>query len=70
MKWIWSGGRFSWPFMALLVFLTIALVIFDVIWRMFVIPFEALALYAALFVGTGITVLALAMLLSKRAGGD
>jgi hypothetical protein len=69
MRWIWSDGQFSWTFVALLVFLTVTLVVFDLAWRMFVIRFGALALYATIFVAAGIIILTLASIVGRRARG-
>jgi hypothetical protein len=43
---VWVNGRFGWPLIMALVFLTISMVAADFVWRLLVIPFEKLAAYA------------------------
>ena len=38
MKWFWIGGRFSWPFVAGIVFLALIVVMADMVWRLFTLP--------------------------------
>lgn len=46
MRWFWIEGRFSWPFVAAIVFLSLVLVVADFIWRVLVVPAETLVALA------------------------
>lgn len=39
---LWRNGRLSWLFVALVAYCTAALVLFDYIWRVVVMPFPAM----------------------------
>jgi len=45
MRLVWRDGRFSWPFVVVVVYLTLSLLIVDFVWRRFVMPFETLLIY-------------------------
>lgn len=47
MRLFWVDGRFGWPAIAALVFVTISALVLDLVWRFVVIPFDTLAIYAA-----------------------
>ena len=50
MKRIWKDGRFSWPFIAVVAYLAIAVFAIDFLWRVMKVPFaEFLATSAAVF---------------------
>jgi hypothetical protein len=42
----WTDGRLSWPVIAIMAYLTTSVVIADYLWRMVVIPFNSLLVYA------------------------
>lgn len=46
MRWFWMERRFSWPFVAAIVFLSLVLVVADFIWRVLVVPAETLVALA------------------------
>ena len=46
MRWFWIEERFSWPFVAAIVFLSLVLVVADFIWRVLVVPAETLVALA------------------------
>ncbi len=46
MRWFWIEGRFSWPFVAAIVFLSLVLVVADFVWRVLVVPAETLVALA------------------------
>jgi hypothetical protein len=46
IRLVWIDGRFAWPFMIALVFVTASAVIVDFIWRVAVISFKELLIYA------------------------
>ena len=41
-RWFWFDGRLSWPFVAVIVFLSLILLLADLVWRVLVIPLETL----------------------------
>ena len=49
---VWVRGRLSWPFVICIAYLTAAIIGFDYVWRVVVIPFDTLLLSAALKLGT------------------
>jgi len=51
------NGRLSWPFVISILYITVALIIFDYVWRVVVTPFNTLLFYAF------VTSVALAILL-------
>jgi hypothetical protein len=42
MRWFWTEGRFSWPLVGSILFLSSAMVLTDLAWRTLVIPVESL----------------------------
>ena len=56
-RFFWINGRLSWPLVISILYVTAALIIFDYVWRVAVIPFNALMIYAL------VTIVALAILL-------
>ena len=42
-RWFWINDRLAWPFVAAVVFATLVLLVTDLIWRVLVMPAEALA---------------------------
>ena len=50
MRLFWADGRFGWPVIAALVLVTISLLALDLVWRLVVIPFDTLAIYATVAV--------------------
>jgi hypothetical protein len=47
-RFVWVSGRLSWPFVIVIVYVTAALICFDYLWRVVVIPFDMLLIYAAI----------------------
>jgi amino acid transporter len=45
-RWFWVNGRFGWPLIIALLFVTVSAVVFDFVHRVVVVPFTALVLYA------------------------
>lgn len=67
MRWFWIDGRFAWPFVTAIVFLSLALLIADFAWRVLVIPLESLvALVFALCVAFALTGIALKTWFGRR----
>jgi|KBSMisStandDraft_5_1062788.scaffolds.fasta_scaffold695858_2 hypothetical protein len=57
---VWEKGRFSWPFVIGVIFVSVFVVVLDFVWRTVVVPVGELALYgsgAALAVAVGFLVL-------------
>lgn len=48
MSLLWTKGRFSWPFVAVVAYLSVSLVVGDYLWRVLVVPFDTLILILAL----------------------
>lgn len=48
IEWFWTEGRFGWPFVSAVVTLTVAVVLADLAWRFWKMPFERFLLRAAL----------------------
>ena len=42
----WLDGRFSWPLVIAVAFASLSLVLIDYAWRVLILPFETLLLYA------------------------
>ena len=47
LKLLWVDGRFGWPFVIAVAFVTLSVIGFDFAWRLVVIPFDRLVIYAA-----------------------
>jgi hypothetical protein len=47
MRLFWVDGRLSWPFVVAVVFVTTSALAADFVWRLVVIPFTNLVIYAA-----------------------
>ena len=45
-RWIWIDGRLSWPLVASVALFTLSLIAIDLVWRVFVLPFELLLMFA------------------------
>ena len=45
-RWLWTDGRLSWSVIAVVVFVTLSILAFDVAWRVFRLQFGTLAIYA------------------------
>jgi hypothetical protein len=66
-RWVWMNGRLSWPFVIALVYLSVSLLLLDYIWRVIVIPFDTLLIYATVAVlGIATTLIALYRALRGR----
>jgi hypothetical protein len=46
-RFFWTKGRLAWPFVSAIVLLSLALLVADLAWRIFVVPAESLALVTA-----------------------
>ena len=47
MRLFWVDGRFGWPVVIALTFVTLSALILDFVWRVLTISFERLVIYAA-----------------------
>ena len=47
MRLFWVDGRFAWPFVAAVAYVTFCILGFDFAWRLVVLPFSRLVIYAA-----------------------
>lgn len=47
-RWCWIDGRLPWLFVAMVAFVSASAVGFDFAWRVLVLPFESLIIWAAL----------------------
>ena len=45
-RFVWTGDRFAWSFVTVIVFATISLLLLDFAWRSLVVPFESFVLGA------------------------
>ena len=45
-EWFWNNGRLGWPLVIAVALLSLALLLADLAWRIFVVPAETLALLA------------------------
>ena len=45
-RWLWTDGRLSWGVVAVVAFVTLSILAFDVAWRVFRLQFDTLAIYA------------------------
>lgn len=63
---IWKDGRFSWGFMAAVVFVTVSLLVFDLAWRAIKLPFDTFLIYCVVIDLAAAAVLFLAFRLSAR----
>jgi DMSO/TMAO reductase YedYZ heme-binding membrane subunit len=51
IRLFWVDGRLSWPLVALVAYLSAGLVILDYAWRVIVVQFDTLLLYAFAIAG-------------------
>jgi hypothetical protein len=65
---LWRDGRFAWPLVVFVVYMTLSLVIVDFVWRRFVMPFETLLIFSVLADGAVGVVLILMCLRFRGAG--
>lgn len=70
MNWIWAEGRLRWPLVALIVYGTVSVVIFDYVWRIVIMPFVTLlaAGLAAYVAGLVILLLLVRLANARRSG--
>jgi hypothetical protein len=47
MRLIWVDGRLAWPLVVAIVYVTCCVLGFDIAWRLLVLPFDRLVIYAA-----------------------
>jgi heme/copper-type cytochrome/quinol oxidase subunit 2 len=66
IRLFWVDGRLSWPLVALIAYLSAALVILDYAWRVIVVQFDTLLLYAFAIAGP-VFILSVALMLRYRA---
>lgn len=59
MRLVWKQGRFRWPFIGAIAYLTLALVIADYAWRSVELPFEAFALDVMTAIALGAVILSI-----------
>ena len=45
-RFFWIDGRLSWPFVTAVVFCTVSLIGLDLVWRIVVIQFDTLMIFA------------------------
>jgi hypothetical protein len=62
---LWVHGRFSWPLVVVVAYLSASFVILDYVWRVVVMPFDTLLLYAVIIWGV-FFVLIVALMLRYR----
>lgn len=48
MRHFWVRGRLSWPFLSMVVFFTLSILVGDYLWRIVVMPFHSFLIYFAL----------------------
>ncbi|HEV2099458.1 MAG TPA: hypothetical protein VGR45_11120 [Stellaceae bacterium] len=66
-RFVLVDGRFSWPFIGVVVFLTVSLVGFDFVWRLVKIPLISLVIYATLVdLATALAVILICLSLWRR----
>lgn len=58
MRWLWTAGRFGWPFVAVVAYSTVSIILFDYMWRVVLMPFPEMLVagFAAWLVGLGVIV--------------
>ncbi len=67
IRWVWVDGRFTWPVIVTVVFLSISLVGFDLVWRLVKIQLRGLLLYAMLAdAAAALAVAAICVFLRRR----
>ena len=59
MRLIWVEGRLSWKFVIVVAYLSALMIIFDLLWRLLVIPFDTLVADATGIAGIGAVVIGL-----------
>jgi hypothetical protein len=64
---IWRDGRFSWGVIAIVVFLTVSLIAFDVAWRLIRLQFDTFLIYCILVDVAVIFVVGLLLRARRRA---
>jgi hypothetical protein len=47
IRLIWIDGRLSWSLIGAVIFITLSIIILDIVWRMAKMPFYTLLIYAA-----------------------
>lgn len=65
-RWFWFEGRFGWPFITVLLFVTVSAVVFDFVHRVVVLPFTALAAYAIMGNLLAIALVIIAFVFARR----
>jgi uncharacterized sodium:solute symporter family permease YidK len=61
----WVDGRLPWPLVALVAYLSLALIVLDYAWRVIVVQFDTLLLYA-FAIAVPLFVLVVALMLRYR----
>ena len=56
-SWLVRTGRLAWPLVMSVAFVTVAIVLFDLIWRLVTMSFESLALAFVVVLTVGAVVL-------------
>ena len=65
----WVDGRLSWPLVIAVVFVTASLLAVDFVWRMVVVPFDTLLIYAIMLDGAAAALLIGGYILVRRRRG-
>jgi predicted lysophospholipase L1 biosynthesis ABC-type transport system permease subunit len=63
---IWRDGRFSWPFVAMVAYLAIALFLFDLMWRISKTPFAQFLMISGAAFAVTLLVLLFAIRFASR----
>ena len=63
---IWRDGRFSWPFVAVVAYLAIALFLFDLMWRTSKTPFMEFLMMSGAAFAVSLAALAFAIRFASR----
>jgi hypothetical protein len=66
LRLLWIDGRFAWPLVAIVAYLTLTLIFMDYAWRVLVIQFDTLLLYGLALAGS-VFVLGVSITLRYRA---
>lgn len=70
-RWLWTDGRLSWGVIAVVVFLTLSILAFDIAWRVVRLQFDTLAIWAVVIdaaAAVGVVLVARLLIRARRAG--
>ena len=70
-RWLWTDGRLSWGVIAVIIFLTLSILAFDIAWRVVRLQFDTLAIWAVVIdaaAAVGVVLVARLLIRARRAG--